>query len=558
LLSAWYETNLKDNGNNLSDIYLRYFGHLRGIIMVPYDSLAPQTLGGADFDGDIIKIIFDDNIIKAVKEGTYEEEKKKLKRKLPIVVIPASKEEEEIVPEVVPYSVIKNTFSNSIGRISNLSINIGQFEYGKKEDSVVEHSCAECTILTGIEIDAAKTGVHPSLSGILKYGKMLRKQSAFNYVYDFKNIIEELEKKQVRISSGMIESDKTEDGKNIYRLKKHQKDIECLVEYVCEDEYNLLNLLPRFYFESITKAIEPKEGKGKQREKKIFFKFQENIGSWRKEVDSSLKEQVGAIALAYHRINQVFSKVNNWERNKSKYGGYIRTILRNQYDYQKYDEILSNDITYLWDILDNLSVPSNEILELLKDNIWPFLLNNQKEIVLNNVFMSHGSVSNSLLPFVYPIISNYDYSGYNLLIYALEESAGITEEKNWEDYILSEYESVTSKAFNDRLNKVDINTFENVYSELKNIMMQNESIKKTEMSSRIFDLCRNKIEHVIFQTYDKDEEDFLEKKAKLLFSISGSSYPDHNGDFFWKNLDYNEINSLIYSENDDNQVREGE
>ena len=113
---------------------------------------------------------------------------------------------------------------------------------------------------------------------------------------------------------------------------------------------------------------------------------------------------------------------------------------------------------------------------------------------------------------------------------------------------MSEYESFKSETFNKRLKKVDITTYEKVYSELKDIKMRNASVKKTEMSARIYDLCRKKIEDIIIKNYDKDGADFLENKAKLLFSISGSNYPDSNGDFFWKNLDNNEINILINRE----------
>ena len=72
-----------------------------------------------------------------------------------VIPSPGGQEKRTGVPKQIPYQVVKNTFSNRIGQISNLSIRISSAEYGQTESDVA-HSCAECTILTGLEIDAAK------------------------------------------------------------------------------------------------------------------------------------------------------------------------------------------------------------------------------------------------------------------------------------------------------------------------------------------------------------------------------------------------------------------
>ena len=58
----------------LNDIYTKYFGHLTGIVMVSRSSVAPLCLGGADFDGDLVNLIFDQDVAEAVKTGVYERE----------------------------------------------------------------------------------------------------------------------------------------------------------------------------------------------------------------------------------------------------------------------------------------------------------------------------------------------------------------------------------------------------------------------------------------------------------------------------------------------------
>ena len=42
-----------------SNIYNKYFGGLKGVIMTGYESIVPTALSGADFDGDMVKVVFD-------------------------------------------------------------------------------------------------------------------------------------------------------------------------------------------------------------------------------------------------------------------------------------------------------------------------------------------------------------------------------------------------------------------------------------------------------------------------------------------------------------------
>ena len=128
-------------------LYNKYFGKLTGIVMVPRGSVAPLCLGGADFDGDLVCVVFNQDVVNAVASGGYQKEEgvRKIdgkiieywKRNISVVKIPAS-ESPEIVPEKnVPFRHIENAFSNRIGQISNAAISIGQVEYGRnlKEES---------------------------------------------------------------------------------------------------------------------------------------------------------------------------------------------------------------------------------------------------------------------------------------------------------------------------------------------------------------------------------------------------------------------------------------
>ena len=169
---------LKPYTPSKSNIYESYFGHLKGVIMLSYDSSAPAVLAGADFDGDLVKLILDKGINKAILRTAYEPVsrgsdpgKKVIRRKYMIAQIPAINEMPVFLGEGhASYPQLKSTFSNRVGEISNLAIKIGKAVYADNRLSPDEQStCALCTIATGLEIDAVKTGARPDIAALRSY-----------------------------------------------------------------------------------------------------------------------------------------------------------------------------------------------------------------------------------------------------------------------------------------------------------------------------------------------------------------------------------------------------
>ena len=157
----------------------KYLGHLSGVIMVSGESFAPKTLGGADFDGDLVKIFDHPVVLKAVQRGICKDN-----IPLPIINIndKPDKDTKNKQPEneksielptryrnEIDYRVLYNTFANSIGQISNKAIIDGQKHFTPDFDLTVS-DCALYTILTGLEIDACKTGLHPYLPPVAYTG----------------------------------------------------------------------------------------------------------------------------------------------------------------------------------------------------------------------------------------------------------------------------------------------------------------------------------------------------------------------------------------------------
>ena len=139
-------------------IRVKYLGHLSGVLMVSGKSFVPKILGGADFDGDPVKIINSEPITNAVLRGSYYKNKN---RKLPIVDIVPFHPKKEPYKDSIDYKTLFDTFTERIGIISNRATKTSESYYIGKKNNLRDP--AEYTILTGLEIDAAKTGTRPKL-----------------------------------------------------------------------------------------------------------------------------------------------------------------------------------------------------------------------------------------------------------------------------------------------------------------------------------------------------------------------------------------------------------
>ena len=138
----------------------KYFSHLNYVIMVDSRSLIPERLGGADFDGDMVKTISDPLVNKCVMRSSTE---------LPLLKIPT---EQPLIADANDwyerFITVKNTFSSRVGQISNAALSRGIIAYDENTaDADKEryyHEVETLAILTGLEIDSAKSGVKPDLS----------------------------------------------------------------------------------------------------------------------------------------------------------------------------------------------------------------------------------------------------------------------------------------------------------------------------------------------------------------------------------------------------------
>lgn len=155
-----------------------YLGHLTDVVMVDWDSLAAERLGGADFDGDMIKTISDPIINRCVKRN-YEFESLRNSDNIPLLKIPTA---EPVIRDAddwkARFETVRSTFSSRIGQISNAALNRSIIAYNENSSAQQREKCRMETetlaILTGLEIDSAKSGVKPDLSEYLGTRKVVK------------------------------------------------------------------------------------------------------------------------------------------------------------------------------------------------------------------------------------------------------------------------------------------------------------------------------------------------------------------------------------------------
>lgn len=383
--------------------------------MVPRESIVPLCLGGADFDGDLVNVVYDEDVVNAVIRGNYSDEEG-WKRKTPVIKIPSTDSNKKPIVGRVSYEHIKYTFSNSIGRISNAAISVGQEEYtGKSSGSETTDtlSCAKCTILTGLEIDAAKNGIHPDLS-LLKticskapYLQFLDdfKKLTSNDKYDFDKIefslkTDDTDKKTYEISVAECSEkpsfsiDIENPGTKINKLPVAFKD-----EYECYREMEQFNF----------KTIRP-------------FKKDTTDFLRRKEMMNAFEAACDATFKLYGYYKNILLRNLKYEKNRFRVGyKYIERMIYRSYDKENANRILDEVVPSIIEKL-NAAIPiSKKVLEIRENIIkeqWQFQKVEKRGDVLEKIIGNDFKTA-SLDEEERNVLFHFNQCGYKLLWYIL-------------------------------------------------------------------------------------------------------------------------------------------
>ena len=176
----------------------RYLSHLRGVVMVEPWSLIAERLGGADYDGDMVKVIREPVICESIASHYKEtanpfEDRFSNRNNLPLLSIPSAEPQLRDANDLhARFEAVKSTFSSRVGQISNAALDRSLLAYDESlDDEIREQNRKETetlAILTGLEIDSAKSGVKPGLSAYLE-SKTARRSRYLKY----KRLLEDAE-----------------------------------------------------------------------------------------------------------------------------------------------------------------------------------------------------------------------------------------------------------------------------------------------------------------------------------------------------------------------------
>ena len=188
---------------NARDKYRTYFGQHRGVIFI--NSAVASTLGGADFDGDRAKLVFEPSaihlvksnterihaLLKASKDGDFrlQADENVQGKALPIVSITPFSATNQTVEEMnssfwgKAFDSYLKSINSRVGiysvRGATLAFNHGMVAAAKLEDPVQVaqavaflKTMAQLTTVIGLDIDATKSGIPPKEPRLGKIGLM--------------------------------------------------------------------------------------------------------------------------------------------------------------------------------------------------------------------------------------------------------------------------------------------------------------------------------------------------------------------------------------------------
>lgn len=424
LLRAW----AKSDPNNER---VRYLGHLKGVVMVNPFLLISERLGGADYDGDQVKIISDERYIKAVSKQYYIRNNRISPRPgNEPVVIPSTSAKDLAFTEDNVRKSISDTFSDRVGLFSNTAFKYADACYNKhnkiKDTNVTDAFLQQYLITIGLEIDAAKSGDKPTepdrknIDNIFKKNKItpLTKSNATHFI-TFKNQ-QNVEKMRFRTRA----------------RRSNLTNRQIVNEYLNNSETSNVTLLP-YLFQTVIPAMYRENVNNFGKEYDVLFAFIEKYKTKYKTDDGPQKifafedeipfrayfekhpstdktklTELYSLLDAYSDIRTKFNHYNlgNYNYTNNPIDENIASIFFLQYG-EKYYSLINEFAEYLAEFSD---AEINELLELLAHHDWGYLDYTdiaKKSTILQKVVKTDHQLSETLETY----LANFKFKGARLL-----------------------------------------------------------------------------------------------------------------------------------------------
>lgn len=360
----------------------KYLSHLHYVVMVDSRSLNPDRLGGADYDGDMVKTVADPLLSRCIKQD------------LPVLKIPTA------IPLIQDandwrdrFFVVKSTFSSRVGQISNAALRRSIIAYNENTDDESRDRLQEETeilaILTGLEIDSAKSGIKPDLSEYLGTAK------TNNTFLQYKNIVTAPE---------YLKSD----------LKTRLKQYFASVEWgTITSNIELLPLYGKLLGEqSKTTQIKPVSDEE-------LFTFAADL-NWKEKLDKDTLKSVESIIADYEEAQK-----------RLRYYRHDKIVMRRQKDIRRILFMQNKDEQYtvdeLYHAFDEIEpYRIKEMRQRLETSTWLFTKPEDREVVAYSIF---GTV----MPFYLDVFCDFSHNGYRILFDVLADLDDMYGKKAFHD-----------------------------------------------------------------------------------------------------------------------------
>lgn len=361
----------------------KYLSHLTDVVMVSPIALIAERLGGADYDGDMIKTIaepiLNDCVIQnyAGADDTINNQ-----TALPLLQIPSA---EPLIHNAndwhARFEAIRNTFSSRVGQISNAALDRSIIAYDENISAETKEKCRQETetlaILTGLEIDSAKSGIKPDLSAYLG-GKKVKRSSFLKY----KTILENSGERHPWYEPTFDEQFKEYFGSTDWKGVSSN-----------------LERLP--YYAQMLRKNTPK-AKRKPAKPQELFTFATEQG-WEKNLDPEILERIKVLVGTYENCLKRIRASQHLPNAKAKKKGINRVLFMR-------DEENTYDADELYALFVNLPADRvSAISRAIREEKWHFMTEDQRTLFLCKYLPEEEFRE------YYDLFSDFRCGGYRLL-----------------------------------------------------------------------------------------------------------------------------------------------
>jgi hypothetical protein len=506
-------------------IYDKYFGNLTGIVMVPRHSVMPLCLGGADFDGDLVSVVYNQDVVAAVASGVFKEVPNEeygafYQRNLPVIEIPSTCSETVNVKKHVPYEHIKNTFSNRIGQISDAAISIGQKEYGhelittgvEKTGCVLEGltaTCEMCTILTGLEIDAAKNGEHPNLDIILN--NSIEQSPYIDFLHKFKRL-----RSEVGYSFNKLKIEAKEHSHKEC-IEVTAKECKTIARFYIPEFGTYINELPVAFYKAYSSFAKNgrKNKKVGETNETIFFTYDDKKNDVLAQIDGFKKECQNIFDYYFFYANVIMQILKN-EKNKKFYAmENLEKLLYQIYDEKEAVRIQTRVVPQLIEHLKDYINQENSVDDIkarINEKMWLFIPKDRRHAVLEEI-IGKGFNADILGAEEKELLFDFHNHGYKNLWLVLTIIEGPKT---------SSFETIMARNIKSNINLKN----EKLDAELIGFARDYYDNNSTDAMNRIYAACLKELRNIIKQSNLSDKN-----LIAALYKLTGSSRD--NRKFFW-------------------------